>query len=458
MPFIPHTENDLQTMLATIGVDSVDDLFSEIPKSIPVAELMAIPTAMNEMEVSRLMRECAAKIDPQHCFIGAGAYQHYIPAAVWEITGRGEYLTAYTPYQAEASQGSLQLFYEYQTMMAQLTAMEVSNASLYDGATALAEAMLMAVRIKRHKANRILVPATLHPHYRQVLNVYAKIQQIELQEIPYCPQQGRIDVEQLQTIDIDNVAALIMVQPNFFGVLEQVDDLADWAAAHNILTIALVNPIAMALLKPPGQWGEHGADIVCGEGQPLGVPMSGGGPYFGFLCTRQKLVREMPGRIVGKTTDQQGQTGYTLTLQAREQHIRRAKAKSNICTNQGLLVTAATIYMSLLGAEGLREVAEASHANTHKLLAALQALPGIHRAFPSPYFHEVVLQFDASAEKILASMQNAGIQSGLLLEPYYPELKNSLLVCVTEVKTVQDITHYAQSMAAVLENCEVADV
>src|SRR3569623_436762 len=377
MPFIPHTEREVREMLDAIGVDSVAALFDEIPAALR-AGLQEVPAGLPELEVARRMKARAAADDGTLCFIGAGAYEHHIPAAVWEITTRGEYYTAYTPYQAEARQGTLQLLYEYQTMMAGLTGMDVSNASLYDGASALAEAVLMAVRAnRRSKSKRILMPATVHPHYRKVVHAIVHAQGVAQVEVPYCGKAGHVLPCAQKAFAGQDFAALVIPQPNFFGVLEEVDVLTDWAHANGALVIGVVNPIALALLTPPGEWGGAGADIACGEGQPRGAPLSSGGPYFGFMCCRQEWVRQMPGRIVGRTVDVEGKPGFTLTLQAREQHIRRSKASSNICTYQGLVVTAATIYMSLVGAEGLERVAAASHANTARLKELLAAVPGV---------------------------------------------------------------------------------
>ncbi|MCU7808500.1 MAG: aminomethyl-transferring glycine dehydrogenase subunit GcvPA, partial [Candidatus Thiodiazotropha sp. (ex Semelilucina semeliformis)] len=385
MPFIPHTEDDIQEMLAVIGVDSIDTLFDEIPDELRCDELKAIPAGMPEMEVSRLMQARAREDGQPLCFLGAGAYDHHIPAAVWQLTTRGEFYTAYTPYQAEASQGTLQLLYEYQSMMTALTGMDVSNASLYDGASALAEAVLMAVRANRKsKSGRILMPRTLHPLYRRVAHSIVRNQGIELVEIGYDGKTGQVDTSVLQQYAGEDFAALVIPQPNFFGVLENVDELTEWAHANGMLAIAVVNPLAMSILKPAGEWGEDGADICCGEGQPMGAPLASGGPYFGFLCCREKLVRQMPGRIIGKTVDLDGKPGYALTLQAREQHIRRSKATSNICTNQGLMVTAATIHMAIMGGEGLQHMAAACHGNTERLSQALCSLPQVESVFEGP--------------------------------------------------------------------------
>ncbi|HET8552800.1 MAG TPA: aminomethyl-transferring glycine dehydrogenase subunit GcvPA [Gammaproteobacteria bacterium] len=450
MAFIPHTKDDVCAMLAEIGADSIEQLFDEIPRELRVEQLTGVPAAITEMEITRLMHARAAADGMPLSFLGAGAYEHHIPAAVWEITTRGEFYSAYTPYQAEASQGTLQVLYEYQTMMANLMAMDVSNASLYDGASGLAEACLMAVRAQRKSAHRILVAGTLHPLYHETIETIAGMQDIEFVDLPYCTQAGQTLPEALARFDGQAFDALVIPQPNFFGVLENVDALTDWAHSQDALAIGVVNPTAMALLKPPGRWGETGADIVCGEGQPLGVPLSSGGPYFGFLCCRQSLVRQMPGRLAGRTVDLDGREGFTLTLQAREQHIRRSKAKSNICTNQGLLVTAATIYMALLGAEGLRRVAAVSHANTVKLVATLTAIGGVHRTFSAPYFHEAALTLDRPAADVLAQLSDRGILGGLDLATWFPELDNALLVCATETKTDADIDLYASALGNIL--------
>jgi glycine dehydrogenase subunit 1 len=400
---------------------------------------------MSEMAVARLMQERASQDGFWSSFIGAGVYEHHIPAAVWQITTRGEFYSAYTPYQAEASQGTLQLIYEYQTMMTRLTGLDVSNASLYDGASALAEAALMAVRT--HKSSRrVLVPKSVHPIYRSVVHTTVKNQNIELVELDYDPATGKT----VLPANAGSFAGLVIPQPNFFGVLEDVHAMADWAHEQGALAIALVNPTTLAVLEAPGQWGQTGADIAVGEGQPLGAPMASGGPYFGFMCCRQAFVRQMPGRIVGRTVDLDGKPGFALTLQAREQHIRRSKATSNICTNQGLVVTAATQYMALLGPQGLAKVASASHANTVALADQLAAIPGVTRAFASPFFHEIVMKLNDSAKDVLRALRAQGILGGLDISGWYPELGQAILVCVTETKTATDLDHYVQHMERIL--------
>jgi glycine dehydrogenase subunit 1 len=461
MAFIPHTADDIARMLEVIGAKTIDDLFDEIPAELRAGTL-GVPSAIGEMELGRLMSDRAASDGRPLNFIGAGAYEHHIPAPVWAITTRGEFYSAYTPYQAEASQGTLQLIYEYQSMMCALTGMEVSNASLYDGASALAEACLMAVRTNRAATSRrILLPRTVNPTYAQVAQSIAGNQGIIFEHVDFDRAAGRTLLETLRPYSGQDVTALVVQQPNFFGSLEEADELTDWAHQNKILVIAVVNPISLAMLKAPGQWGarvdgHQGADIVCGEGQPLGVPLSAGGPYFGFMATRMQYVRQMPGRIVGRTVDVDGRPGFSLTLQAREQHIRRSKATSNICTNQGLLVTAATIYMSLLGAAGLQRVAAASVQRTADLVASLTRIAGVKAAFSAPRFHEAVLVLDRPVAPVLAGLARRGILGGLDLTERYPELGPALLVCATETKLAMDIDSYAGALADIMNPSRAA--
>ncbi len=336
-------------------------------------------------------------------------------------------------------------------MMTALAGMDVSNASLYDGASALAEAVLMAVRANRKsKSKRILVPRTLHPLYRRVAHSIVCNQGIELVEVAYDTASGQVDMTALESFAGEDFAAMVISQPNFFGVLEEIDQLTDWAQANGMLAIAVVNPLAMSLLKPPGEWGAQGADICCGEGQPLGAPLASGGPYFGFLCCREGLVRQMPGRIIGKTVDLDGKPGYALTLQAREQHIRRSKATSNICTNQGLMVTAATIHMAIMGGEGLQSVAAASHANCGKLVRSLESLPGVEPMFEAPVFHERVLQLPIPAKDALRALAAHNVLGGLDLSNDYPELENAVLVCATELRSDEEIEQYRGKLERVI--------
>ena len=450
MPFIPHTALDELEMLSTIGVPNIDALFDEIPLSLRAATLTEVPSGISEMALHRLMAERARLDEVELCFLGAGAYEHHIPAAVWDLVGRGEFMTAYTPYQAEASQGTLQLIYEFQTMITRLTAMDVANASVYDGATALAEAMLMAVRAnKTNKSKRIVVAGNLNPNYHAVCQAIVKNQGLVLEVLDYDPKTGCLTTN--VEAALEGAAALVISYPNFFGGLDDVDYLTDQAASAGVLVIGVVNPTALALIKPPGEWGVRGADIAVGEGQPLGIPLASGGPYLGFMCCRQQFVRQMPGRIIGKTVDQTGQPGYTLTLQAREQHIRRGKATSNICTNQGLLVTAATIYMSLLGNEGMRQVALASHAGINVLTEAACQIDGVTARFSGPVFHERVLSLPVDASRVVDKMAEQGVLPGLALGAWGEALNHCLLVNVTETKTPADIDRFASLLAEVIE-------
>lgn len=462
MPYIPHTEEDILAMLQSIGATSIDSLFDEIPNHLKNVSFKNLPQASHELSLKKWMQNRSNEDSVHLNFMGAGAYEHFIPSVVWEIASRGEWMTPYTPYQAEASQGILQLLYEYQTMMCQLMHLEISNASLYEGASALAEAVLMAVRCQEKEKSRsknhltskpavILVPETVHPHYRQVVKTIVSPQNIEIVELPYCAKRGITELSSLKSFENKNVTALIIPQPNFFGSLEEVDELTQWAHSHNALVIGVVNPLAMGLLQPPGLWGDgQGADIACGEGQPLGIPLTSGGPYFGFLCCKKTFIRQLPGRLVGRTTDKKGETGFTLTLQAREQHIRRAKATSNICTNQGLMVTAATLYMSLMGARGLRAIAAKCHENAVYLCDKLTQIKGVSRCFNSSYFHEFVLQFPMDSEILMQKLEKKAILPGVCLANYYSSLKNCLLIAVTETKSTSDLDEFAEQIKAVL--------
>jgi glycine dehydrogenase subunit 1 len=454
MPYIPHTDADVAEMLACIGARNTEDLFDEIPAALRIDALPGVPDALSEAEVTRLMRARASRDGGVVSFIGAGAYEHYIPAAVWDLATRGEFYSAYTPYQAEASQGTLQVIYEYQTMMAGLTGLDVSNASLYDGATAFAEACLMAVRGNRKsKSRRVLVSRGVNPIYRSVTDAIVRGQGIELVELPLV--DGRTDFDALAKLDGEDFAAVCLQQPTFLGTIEETNAITDWAHAHGMLVVAVCNPTSLALLSPPGDWGEVGADIACGEGQPLGIPVSSGGPYFGFMVCRPALQRQMPGRIVGRTVDLEGRPGFTLTLQAREQHIRRSKATSNICTNQGLMVTAATIYVSLLGAEGLRRTALSCHANTRALAEGLANINGVEIAF-GPYFHEIVVRFDRPVAPLAAALTRRGILAGYDLSADYPELGQALLVCATDARTQDEIDAYVAAVHDALQESQAA--
>jgi glycine dehydrogenase subunit 1 len=457
MPYIPHTAEDVRAMLGRIGAHSIEALFDEIPPGLGVDTLPGVPPALSEMEITRLAMERASRDGRPLNFVGAGAYEHHIPAPVWALATRGEFYSAYTPYQAEASQGTLQVMYEYQSMIAALTGLDASNASLYDGASALAEACLMAVRAhRRSRSARILVPRTVNPVWRRVARAITEGQGLVLEELPWCPQSGTTATEALAAHAGEDITAVVIQQPNFFGQLEDVDALTRQARALGALVIAVANPVALALLKPPGEWGDGGADIACGEAQPLGIPLSSGGPYLGFMATRMEHVRQMPGRIAGRTVDQAGRPGYTLTLQAREQHIRRGKATSNICTNQGLLMTAATIHLSLLGPAGLTRVAEACVARSRELVAALTASAGARTVFAGPRFHEAVLGLEVPVAPVLEALAGQGIVGGWDLTGDYPELGHALLVCATETRTTADIGTYARALESLLDRARAA--
>lgn len=448
MPFIPHTQSDIDAMLQAIGETSTAALFDEIPDDMRFKGELNLPDSLSEMALMRLMQQRARRDEVALNFVGAGAYEHHIPAAVWDLTSRGEFMTAYTPYQAEASQGTLQLIYEFQTMISRLTGMEVANASVYDGASALAEAMLMALRAnKKNKSRLILVAGNLNPRYLKACQAIVKNQGLELRSVPFSSETGCIE---WPVSDLEDAAALAIAYPNFFGGLDAVEELTTLAHEQGALVIGVVNPTAMALLKPPGSWGEQGADIVVGDGQPLGIPLSSGGPYLGFMCCKKQIVRQMPGRIIGRTEDSDGTPGFTLTLQAREQHIRRGKATSNICTNQGLLVTAATIYMSLLGSQGLREVAVASHKGLTMLRSELEAV-GITPRFNGPCFHEQVFELPVAADAMVDALLRESVVPGLSLAFMGERFAHSLLINVTETKTEEDIANLVALMQSVVK-------
>ena len=457
MPFIPHTQADVDDMLAEIGVPDIDSLFDEIPNELTSDRLDHVPEGMSELAMLQHMAERAEQDQGYTCFLGGGSYDHHIPSAVWDLTTRGEFMTAYTPYQAEASQGTLQLIYEYQSMMVALTGMDVSNASVYDGASGLAEAVLMAIRAnKKNKSGRVLVAQTVHPHYTQTTRNIVQNQNVIIEALPL-GEGGVLDLSALAFAATDgNVpGAIVIQQPNFFGRMEDVDALTNWAHEQNTLVIAVVNPMSLGVLKPPSEWGEKGADIVCGDGQPFGVPMASGGPSFGFICSRKEFMRQLPGRIIGKTEDLDGRTGYALTLQAREQHIRRGKATSNICTNQGLLVPAGTIYMSLMGPQGIRETALTCHRRAVELQQRLLQIDGVEEFFTGPFFHEFALRLPIPAVQVVEAMMAEGVLPGLVLADFsdgnLDHAEHGLLVAVTEKRTNAEIEKYVALLTQVLQ-------
>jgi glycine dehydrogenase subunit 1 len=429
-------------MLAAIGVDSIEQLFAGIPERLRLRRLLDLPRALSEPELVEYFRKAAARNATDYaCFLGAGSYAHYTPVIVDALISRSEFYTSYTPYQAEIAQGTLQAIFEFQTYMTQLTGMEVANASLYDGSTGLAEAILMAHRIT--KKNKILIAATVHPEYRAVVATYARNLGIELQPIGYL-ESGRVNLAELERLMDDSVAAVVIQSPNFFGAIEENAEVARLAHARGALSIVNVcEAVSLGILNPPAD-----ADIVVGEGQALGVPMSFGGPHVGFLATRERYVRQMPGRLVGMGKDLDGSRAFVLTLSAREQHIRREKATSNICTNQSLCALMCTIYLAVLGPRGLRDVAEQNLQKTHYAVQQIQARSRHKILFPSPRFNEFVVQLSDPLESREQGFREKQIVPGLRLSRFYPELGNALLVCVTETMPKDRIDALVEALHA----------
>lgn len=443
MNFLPHTDEDRQEMLKAIGVGSIEDLFADIPSQVRLNRPLDIPAALSEFELRKHLQELSKKngdLNEYVSFLGAGSYDHFIPSVIDHMLLRSEFYTAYTPYQPEISQGTLTAIFEYQTLICELTGMETSNASMYDGATAMAEAALMACESQRRK--KIIVSSTVHPEYREVLNTYAGGQGIELVEAPY--KNGITDIGGLTELVDENTAAVIVQHPNFFGSLEKVQEISDLIHGKGGLYIAVVDPISLGILKSPGS---YGADIVVGEGQSLGNPMNYGGPQLGFMATSGKMVRKMPGRIVGQTLDNRGQRAFVLTLQAREQHIRREKATSNICSNEALCALAATIYLCLLGKKGLREVATLCVQKANYLKEQLNK-NGFAPAFNVPFFKEFVVKTTKPVDEINKILLDSKIIGGLALEKYYPELKNHILLCTTEKRTKAEMDNLVKAMTS----------
>ena len=442
MHYIPMTDADRQRMLAAIGVSSFDELISHIPEQYKLKGLLNLPRGLSEYEATRLLRDLSARnlsTDEYVCFLGAGAYDHFVPAAVDHILLRSEFYTAYTPYQPEVSQGTLQAIYEYQTLICELTGMDVANASMYDGASALAEAALMSVAQTRRR--RVLVAATLHPLYRKVLDTYTRGQGIEVVTVPETA--GRTDTSALKKLLTEASACVLVQHPNFYGVLEDVDAISEATHAAGALLVTSNDPISLALLKPPGA---YDADIATGEGQPLGIPLSFGGPYLGIFAVKKNLVRRMPGRLIGMTTDTQGRRGFVMTLQTREQHIRREKATSNICTNQGLMALAATVHLALLGKQGFRRVAEMSLQKSHYLARQIAQVPGCELAFDQPFFKEFVVRTPVAATEIVEKLLERKIFAGVPLSQFYPKRPHELLVAVTEKRTREEMDAFVQAL------------
>ncbi|MDF2949672.1 MAG: gcvPA [Sedimentibacter sp.] len=433
--YIGNTNEDRELMLKEIGYDSIDSLFKAIPDSVKLKGGLKLPHAQSEMELVKNIKELSNKnlnIDDYACFLGAGSYDHYIPSVIDQLISRQEFYTAYTPYQPEISQGTLQVIFEYQTMISELTGLPVVNASMYDGATAMTEAAIMACEAT--KRNEVIIASTVHPEYRQVLNTYAKFRNITVVELGY--NDGQVDLDELKNKLNKDTAAVIIQSPNFFGIIEDMAAMKDIIHENKSLFVVSADPVSLALLKSPG---ELGVDIVIGDGQALGNSMSFGGPYLGFMAVTDKLMRKMPGRIVGETVDKDSNRGFVLTLQTREQHIRREKATSNICSNQALNALTATIYLTIMGKEGLKEAAQLclqkSHYTYNELIKTCKFSP----VFTKPFFKEFILKSDKNIKTLNTKLLESNIIGGYDAGLQYPELKNCWLVAVTEKRTKQEI-------------------
>lgn len=433
--YLPHTPADRRAMLDAIGVQEVMDLFVDIPKELLLDRPLDLPKAMSEPELAKyfsLLSKQNANLKEYACFLGAGAYDHYIPSTVDHVLRRSEFYTAYTQYQPEISQGYLQALWEYQSMICEITGMPVANASMYDGATAMAEAAIMACASTNRK--QIVVAKSVHPHYRELLSTYAIDFGFEVQEIGYI--EGLTAIAELEAVISKQTAVVILQNPNFFGSVEDLQAFAELTHQHGALFVAVVDPISLAVLEAPGKLG---ADIVVGEGQPLGMATAFGGPYLGFFATTDKLMRKLPGRIVGQTVDTEGKRGFVLTIQAREQHIRREKATSNICSNEALCALAASVYLATVGKQGYQTIAMQSLQKAHYLEQQLVERGLAEKVFSAPFFKEFVIKCNKPIAQINQALFTKNIIGGLDLEKYYPELKNCMLVCVTENRTKAEI-------------------
>jgi glycine dehydrogenase subunit 1 len=445
--YLPLTAAERDEMLKAIGRASVPELLDEIPPSVRLDRPLALPPALSDADLLGHLRELSERnghADRLTCFLGGGAYDHVVPSVVWHLAGRAEFYTAYTPYQAELMQGELQAMYEYQSMLCELTAMDVANASMYDGASALGEAAVMARDLTGR--DQVVVSTAVHPHAREVLRTYTRHLGVTIVEVPH--RAGRADPDGIRAAIGPATAAVIIQSPNMFGCIEDGASLAQ--VAHDVgalLVVSVADPISLGLLQPPGA---YGADIVTGEGQPLGNHLNFGGPYLGLLAARAAFTRRMPGRLVGMTTDRDGRRGFVLTLQTREQHIRREKATSNICTNEALNALAAGIYMAALGREGIRRVAEVCARRAHYARGRLCAIAGVRPAFEAPTFHEFVLRVPVAPDELNARLADRGFLGGLALAPWYPQLADGWLVCVTEARSRAQIDALATAVAEVL--------
>lgn len=440
MPYFPNTESDRRAMLEAIGAASVDELFAMIPAELRMNRGLCVPPGLGELELTAHVNELAGRntsAGESACFLGGGSYDHFIPAVVDMVAARSEFYTAYTPYQAEASQGSLQAFFEYQTLIAQLTGMDVSNASMYDGGSAAAEAVLMAMHATGR--NRIVTAASVHPEYRQILATYLAGQDVEI--VTLGTPEGAISPSELAAAVNAETACVLVQHPNFFGCLEEVEQLAEIAHRNGALFVVSVDPISLGILKRPG---DYGADIVVAEGQSLGNPMAFGGPYLGIMACREQFLRRMPGRLIGETVDRRGTRCWVLTLQTREQHIRREKATSNICSNEGLLALRSTVYLTLMGPTSMRQVAELCLQKARYAADQLSAVRSLSLAFDRPTFKEFVVRVKGqSVDSLVEKALKGDIFAGVPLAPWYPELSDCLLVAVTEKRTKAEIERLA---------------
>ncbi|AMV39414.1 aminomethyl-transferring glycine dehydrogenase subunit GcvPA [Planctomyces sp. SH-PL62] len=447
MAYIANTPEDVRVMLGAIGLDSLDQLFDMVPPEYRLDRPLQIPPAMAELELTRHVEGLLARnegADRRVCFLGGGSYDHFIPAVVDNLASRGEFYTAYTPYQPEASQGTLQATFEYQTLITKLTGMDVSNASLYDGGSAVAEAVLMAVATNRRN-RRVVVAGSVHPEHRKILETYLEHLEPEVVTVPTV--DGGVDPRAFAEAITPDTAAVVIQHPNFFGRLEDVRTLVDAAHAHGATAVVSVDPISLGLLQRPDA---YGADVVVAEGQGLGNPMSFGGPYLGILACRQDYLRKLPGRIVGQTTDRNGKRSWVLTLQTREQHIRREKATSNICTNQALLALRSSIYLAAMGPRGLREAAESSTRKAHYAAEVLSKVDGLSPAFPGPFFKEFAIRCSKDTKAVLEKVGEAGFHGGVRLGRWYPELADHILIAVTEKRTRAEIDGLAEAYRTAL--------
>jgi len=446
VPYVPNTEHDREEMLRAIGASSMDDLFSTVPADLRTEGELDVPGPLSEAELVRHMRRLASMnrtTDDVVSFLGGGVYDHSVPAVVRHVTGMPQFYTAYTPYQAEASQGTLQSIYEFQSLICRLTGFDVANASMYDGASAAAEACLMAVGIKRKR--KILIASSANPALRTVSSTYLEASDIEIVEIPFGP-DGVTDAAALDE-HIEGAAVLVVQHPNFFGLLEPVVELSARCEAAGALLVTSVDPLSLAVLKPPS---EYGAAIAVGEGQSLGSPVGYGGPLLGFMAAGRKHVRRMPGRIIGETVDTEGRRGYVMTLQTREQHIRREKATSNICTNQGLVALGAAVHLSLLGKKGFRDLAVQVASKAHYAAAAVSKVAGVSLRFEGPFFREFVVDLPVDAHRVKEDLRKAGIWPGVSCGCWYEGMEKSLLISVSEKHTREDIDSLASGLEAVL--------